>query len=118
MLFLVAAVAACRTGQSGTAPVASPAQPPAAPPIIQPGAPGQASKVIPLAQAVDLSKVGATPADVRFMQGMIGHHAQALDMSALVYERTSRKDMTFLAKRIEISQLDEIKMMQGWLKAR
>ena len=52
------------------------------------------------------------------MQGMIGHHAQALDMAALVPPRTSREDMKLLAKRIEVSQLDEIKMMQDWLKAR
>ena len=88
------------------------------PPIVQPGAPGQASRVIGRDQAVDQSHVQFTPADVAFMQGMIGHHAQALEMTALVPSRTSREDMRTLAKRIEVSQADEIKMMQRWLQVR
>jgi uncharacterized protein (DUF305 family) len=87
-------------------------------PIVQPGAPGQETKVISVEKAVDLSRVGHTPADVQFMQEMIGHHAQALEMTALIPERTSREDMKQLGKRIEISQADEIKMMQTWLKDR
>ena len=70
------------------------------------------------AKAADLSKVGYTEADVTFMQGMIHHHAQALDMTALVPERTSRDDMRKLAQRIEVSQADEIRMMQRWLEVR
>jgi uncharacterized protein (DUF305 family) len=61
---------------------------------------------------------GYTPADVRFMQGMIGHHAQALVMTALVAERTSRQDFALLAERIEVSQKDEIAQMQRWLRDR
>ena len=52
------------------------------------------------------------------MQGMIGHHAQALDMTALVPSRTQRDDIRKLALRIEVSQADEIAMMQHWLEAR
>jgi uncharacterized protein (DUF305 family) len=52
------------------------------------------------------------------MQGMIGHHSQALEMVALIADRTSREDMKMLGKRIEISQLDEIQMMQDWLRGR
>jgi uncharacterized protein (DUF305 family) len=59
-----------------------------------------------------------TAADVRFMQGMIGHHAQALAMTALIPERTDRQDIRLLGQRIEVSQKDEIKMMQQWLKER
>ena len=59
-----------------------------------------------------------TAADVRFMQGMIGHHAQALVMTALIAERTTRADIRALGKRIEVSQKDEIKMMQQWLRDR
>jgi uncharacterized protein (DUF305 family) len=87
-------------------------------PIVQPGAPGQETRVISVEKAVDLSRVGHTPADVRFMQEMIGHHAQALEMTALIPSRTSREEMKQLGKRIEISQEDEIKMMQTWLKDR
>ena len=88
------------------------------PQIIQPGAPGQSSRVIAAEQAVDLSQVQHTPADVRFMQGMIGHHAQALEMTALVPSRSSSEDIKKLALRIEVSQADEIKMMGDWLKRR
>jgi len=88
------------------------------PAIVQPGAPGQASRVIGAAAAADLSKVGYTPADVRFMQGMIGHHAQALEMTAIVRANSQNEGIRALALRIEISQADEIRMMQDWLKAR
>ena len=52
------------------------------------------------------------------MQGMIGHHRQAVEMTALIAARTSRADIQMLGKRIEASQVDEIKMMDDWLRAR
>jgi uncharacterized protein (DUF305 family) len=88
------------------------------PPILQPGAPGEASRVISTAEAVDLSGVRHTAADVRFMQRMIGHHAQALEMVALLGSRTERDDMRLLARRIELSQQDEIVLMRRWLQMR
>jgi uncharacterized protein (DUF305 family) len=87
-------------------------------PIVQPGAPGEAARVISVDKAVDLSRVQYTAADARFMQGMIGHHAQALEMTALLASRTASENMRKLALRIEVSQADEIKMMQGWLQSR
>lgn len=120
LLLLIFGGAACRTG--GVAPSAagssSGAAAPRNPPIIQPGAPGQASRVVAAADAADLSKVGFTEADVKFMQGMIGHHAQAIEMTALLKTRTASDDMRKLALRIDVSQEDEIKMMQDWLLAR
>jgi uncharacterized protein (DUF305 family) len=56
-------------------------------------------------------------ADVDFMQGMISHHAQALQMVALIPSRTNVPGMLSLGQRIAISQRDEIAMMQSWLKA-
>ena len=91
------------------------AQPPV---IIQPGAPGEPSKVLTPDQATDLSQVQYTGADIKFMQGMIGHHSQALEMVALLQTRTQRADMKKMAERIRISQEDEIGMMQGWLARR
>ena len=88
------------------------------PAIVQPGAPGEPSRVIAAAQASDLSRVQYTGADIKFMQGMIGHHAQAVDMVALVPSRSSSDDVRKLALRIDVSQQDEMKMMQGWLVAR
>lgn len=69
-------------------------------------------------KAVDLSRVQHTAADVRFMQNMIGHHAQAMEMTALLASRTASADMRKLALRIDVSQTDEITMMRDWLQAR
>jgi uncharacterized protein (DUF305 family) len=103
--------AGCRTGGSATTAQANP-------PLIQPGAPGAENRVVSAANAADLSQVQHTAADVRFMQGMIGHHAQALEMTALLVTRTASEDMKKLALRIDVSQKDEINMMQEWLKQR
>jgi uncharacterized protein (DUF305 family) len=86
--------------------------------LVQPGAPGEATRVITAAEALDTSRIGATATDVRFMHGMIAHHAQALEMTALLPSRTNREDMRLLARRIELSQADEIAMMRRWLTAR
>jgi uncharacterized protein (DUF305 family) len=88
------------------------------PPIVHPGAPGEASRVISAKNASDLAGIQHTEADVRFMQGMISHHAQALEMTALLSKRSEREVMRELGKRIELSQQDEIRMMQEWLRAR
>ncbi|MEO6236210.1 MAG: DUF305 domain-containing protein [Vicinamibacterales bacterium] len=88
-----------------------------APRIVQPGAPGQESRIVGAEQARDLSRVGATPGDIKFMQGMIHHHAQAIDMTELLKTRTASDDMKKLALRIQVSQTDEIRMMQRWLQA-
>ena len=85
---------------------------------MQPGAPGQESRVIEAAQATDLSHVQATDADVKFMQGMIGHHQQAVEMVALIPTHSTRADMQLLGKRIDLSQQDEMKMMRRWLEVR
>jgi len=116
---LAIGVASCRTAPSSQpAPAPAPQAPGGAPPIVQPGAPGEASRVISAAAASDLSRVEYTGADIKFMQGMIGHHAQALEMVQLLKTRTGSDDMKKLALRIELSQDDEIKMMQGWLRVR
>ena len=107
LVLVAAAAASCRTAVGDPAPH-----------IIQPGAPGEASRVISTDKAVDLSHVQFTPADVQFMQGMIGHHSQAIEMTDLLKTRTESEDMRKLALRIEVSQADEIKMMQHWLEVR
>jgi uncharacterized protein (DUF305 family) len=109
-MVICASAVACRTGAGSR--LDSP------PPIIQPGAPGQASHAITSAAASDLSQVQYVGADIKFMQGMIGHHAQAVEMVALVPSRTSSDDVRKLAQRIDVSQRDEINMMQGWLTDR
>ena len=87
-------------------------------PIVQPGAAGQPSRTISAEGVAALPQPVHTRADVAFMQGMIGHHAQAIEMTELLATRTRSADMRKLAKRIEVSQADEIKAMQDWLTAR
>ncbi|MBA2467720.1 MAG: DUF305 domain-containing protein, partial [Sphingomonas sp.] len=85
-------------------------------PIIQPGAPGKASKQLSPQQAVRIADTRFSPDDVRYMHDMIHHHQQAVEMAALVKARTSRKDLLDVAGRITASQADEIKFMQNWLR--
>ena len=89
---------------------------PAAPVVVQPGAPGQPTKVLPPSTKGVLPPL--SQADVSFMQGMIMHHAQAVEMTALIASHTENKDLRLLGERISISQSDEIKFMKRWLAAR
>ncbi len=66
----------------------------------------------------DSAKMNFTQADVDFMTGMIGHHAQALIMSRLAPENGASPSVQTLAARIINAQKDEIATMQRWLKDR
>jgi uncharacterized protein (DUF305 family) len=88
----------------------------AAPAVVQPGAPGKPSKTLPPSTKGTLPP--QSPADVEFMQGMIMHHAQAVEMTALIASHTENKDLRALGARISSSQSDEIKFMKRWLAAR
>ncbi|MEP3052370.1 MAG: DUF305 domain-containing protein [Erythrobacter sp.] len=87
-------------------------------PILQPGAPGQETRVLSAEEATRLAGTTFSPADVTFMQAMIIHHQQAVDMSELVPTRTNREEVVSIAGRIQASQADEIKFMQEWLAER
>lgn len=87
-------------------------------PIVQPGAPGQASKSLTAEEAIKLAAASYTATDVAFMQAMIVHHQQALDMAKLVKDRTNTEELVTIAGRIEASQADEIKFMTSWLATR
>lgn len=67
---------------------------------------------------VDSSRMSFTEADVKFMNGMIAHHAQALIMSRLAPENGASEDVQTLSSRIINAQKDEIATMQQWLKDR
>jgi uncharacterized protein (DUF305 family) len=89
---------------------------PATPVVVQPGAPGKPSKTLPPSTRAKLPP--RSQADVEFMQGMIMHHAQAVEMTALIASHTENKDVRSLGARISSSQSDEIKLMQRWLATR
>ena len=86
------------------------------PVVVQPGAPGQPTKTLPSSTRAVLPP--NSPADVQFMQGMIMHHAQAVEMTALIESHTDNKDLRSLGERISRSQSDEISFMKRWLTAR
>src|SRR5215203_3792176 len=79
------------------------------PVVVQPGAPGQRTQRLPPATRAKLPPLSAK--DVEFMQGMVTHHAQAVEMTALINERTTNKELRLLGSRISHSQADEMNFM-------
>jgi uncharacterized protein (DUF305 family) len=86
------------------------------PVVVQPGAPGQPTRTLPSSTRAILPP--PSPKDVEFMQGMIMHHAQAVEMTALMESHTENKELRLLGARISKSQSDEIEFMKRWLTVR
>jgi uncharacterized protein (DUF305 family) len=110
------AVAASTLGGSFSLRVCAQQTAPATPVVVQPGAPGKPTRTLPPTMRAKLPP--ASPADVLFMQGMIMHHAQAVEMTALIESHTENRDLRSLGARISSSQSDEIKFMKRWLASR
>lgn len=89
---------------------------PAAPVVVQPGAPGKPGRRLSPSTTAKLPP--RSQAEVQFMQGMIMHHAQAVEMTALIPSHTQNNDLRLLGARISRSQSDEINFMRRWLAAR
>jgi len=89
---------------------------PATPVVVQPGAPGQPTRTLPPSTRATLPPY--SPADVQFMQHMIMHHAQAVEMTALIESHTQNARLRSLGERISRSQSDEINFMKRWLMTR
>ena len=87
-------------------------------PIIHPGAPGAPAQELSAEQAIEIADSSYSPDDVKFMQDMIPHHHQALEMAELVADRTNRPELIDVAGRIDASQNDEIEFMRQWLQQR
>jgi uncharacterized protein (DUF305 family) len=106
---IVIAVAGCRTA----------GQPAASGAVAPQVAPQGATGVTPAQQARDeIAHPRYTAAGVQFTSGMIGHHAQAITMSQWAASHGASPAVQSLAQRIIVSQTDEIKFMQDWLRAR
>ena len=86
-------------------------------PIVQPGAPGQPGKLLTEASVRTPPKAPFN-SDVEFMQGMIMHHSQAVDMVVLLRTRGKSPVLKSFGEKISISQTDEIGFMQRWLESR
>jgi uncharacterized protein (DUF305 family) len=87
-------------------------------PIVQPGAPGESSRLLSADVAIQIASTSHTPDDIQFMQDMMVHHQQALDMAVLAKDRTNFPGVLDASGRIEASQADEIAFMTQWLTAR
>ncbi|RRO18353.1 DUF305 domain-containing protein [Saccharopolyspora rhizosphaerae] len=105
-LVLVTAVAA---GCAGEQPA------PPGPPVVLPGAPGDQPQVVASAEP---DRGGASQVEVDYLRGMIAHHQQAVEMTALTAERAQNAKLRALSDRISGAQAPEIGMMQGWLDTR
>lgn len=110
--FLTVASLTCLSSLSVCAQQAEPATPV----VVQPGAPGQPTKSLPPSTRAKLPP--HSPKDVEFMQGMIMHHAQAVEMTALIDSHTQNKELRTLGARINRSQSDEMDFMRRWLTVR
>src|SRR5258708_3870703 len=111
--FLAAGAFMCFLSLSTAAQEPDPKEQPV---VVQPGAPGQPSRTLPSSTRATLTP--RSPKDVEFMQGMIMHHAQAVEMTALIDSHTENKKLGLLGARISHSQSEEIKFMERWLEAR
>ena len=91
---------------------------PQSPPIFQPGAPGAAARMISPAEAVALGRTTFTADDVAFMQHMIVHHGQAVEMVELLQTRGADPTVRLMGRRIALSQDSEMELMRDWLAQR
>jgi uncharacterized protein (DUF305 family) len=107
VLSLTPAAASCQQAKTAPSNVS----------IVQPGAPGKTNKTLtPETAAAPPRK--PSMADIEFMQGMIMHHSQAVEMTELLRTRSKDKEVQALGKRISISQTDEMAYMKQWLTDR
>lgn len=86
-------------------------------PVILPGGPGDTGRRAAPGERIGESEARLSAADVIFAEAMIPHHRQALEMAALVPDRTSNRDLHALAERIRVAQQSEIAVMSRWLTA-
>lgn len=87
-------------------------------PVVQLGAPGEPNTTLSPEEAESVEGPTYTEADVAFVQGMIPHHQQALEMTALVGQRADDPSLAAMAERIEVTQVAEIEQLEGWLTGR
>ncbi|MBB5077798.1 DUF305 domain-containing protein [Nonomuraea endophytica] len=110
-VLLTFALAACATESAGPSPVGTDA------PVLVPHAPGSPARTATPGERLPRPEQQPSAADVRFAEGMIPHHRQALEMAGLVAERTRTPSIRRVADQIRLTQEPEIRIMSGWLSA-
>jgi uncharacterized protein (DUF305 family) len=89
-----------------------------APTIVQIGAPGEPNRALTREEITALSVPSYSQTDVDFVHGMLAHHEQALIMTSLVADRSTHEQLGLFVQRLDISQTDEIALMETWLDER
>lgn len=85
-------------------------------PVVQPGAPGGESRVADEAEVDRMYEPSeVTAEEIGYLRGMIPHHQQALEMTALAREHVTNERVRTMAERIDRAQRPEIGMMRAWL---
>jgi uncharacterized protein (DUF305 family) len=109
---LIVALTGCTSGSAPQAPRAG-----STAPVIAPGRPGEQARTLSPDEAVT-AVPSATPnaADVQYVQNMIVHHRQAVDMALLAPSRAESGKLKTLADRIKVAQEPEIQFMSRWLR--
>ncbi|MEH1165873.1 DUF305 domain-containing protein [Micromonospora sp. CPCC 205539] len=124
---LVLVMLAVRAADDPARPAAGPALPtptaatptgPAAPPVIVPGRPGETATARPAHEVRDDSAPRYNALDTTFVQMMIPHHQQALEMTQLAADRAADPRIRAFADRIRAGQGPEVGVLRGWLTAR
>lgn len=86
--------------------------------VIVPGQPGEPARVRPADELRGNATGGHNSLDTWYVQMMIPHHEQALEMSELAQGRAADPRVAALAERIRASQAPEIEVLRAWLEAR
>ncbi len=110
---------ACSAGDEATPAPYAPPTAEASVPVLQPGLPGEPARTVApedAAPPTDGDRYAA--ADVEFVQGMVTHHRQAVEMSGLAPGRAGDPGVAALAERIRLGQAPEVDVMVAWLERR
>ncbi len=110
-VLLISGSAGCGQEPERPAPVGTGA------PVIVPQEPGGTGRTATPGERVGRVPAPPTAADVRFAEGMIPHHRQALEMTGLVPNRTTSSAIRAVADQIALAQQPEIRIMSDWLTA-
>ncbi len=110
-VLLISALAGCGQEPERPAPVGTDA------PVIVPRNPGETGRTATPGERVGRLPAPPTAADVRFVEGMIPHHRQALEMTDLVPNRTTTPAIRAIADQIALTQRPEITILSNWLTA-
>ncbi|MCH6230779.1 DUF305 domain-containing protein [Microbacterium sp. CFH 31415] len=108
---LIAGLTACTAEPEGAAPLPTT-------PVVQLGGPGEPNRTLSPDEAAALTSPSYGEDDVLFVRDMLHHHSQAIEMTGFVVDRSDDEDVRLLAERMDISQTDEMAVLEKWLQER